>query len=145
MRELAERLAVVLEEVPGLAAESRAFAVRMATAPPPAPGEPLRRLAAGLRLSPPGGDPVLPARPARERSGAGPAAPPAGRAPAALAAGTPSPTLVPADGEDVASARGAALAAGAGGAACVPLAPAAPAAAIRLACLHALVRGEIPV
>ncbi len=238
---LGARLAAVLEELPGLTDDSRAFLQRMSGAPPADPGEPLRRLADGLRLSPlevdllllaglpeehegyaallrqlhPQGEPRptlgLAARllcddderadlreavetGAAVRSGAlvvdrdgsfferglrpsealwsalhgvdawpraarairAPAAragledwfatPAAARAAAAVARGTTCTVLVSADSEEVAFDRGAALVEHAGArAARVPLAPGADPDALRLACLHALVRAEVPV
>jgi hypothetical protein len=232
----------VLRTLAGLSAESLDFLDRLAGAPPADPGEPLRRLADGLRLSPlevdlillaglpeehegyaallrqvhPQGEPrptlglaaqlfchddrertllraaveTGPAtrsgaleldwgRPFFERglapgealwstlhgidvwpeaaradrtapAGAGLedwlAAPAAARAAAAISAGAGCTVLVSADSENVALDRGAALVDHAGAAgACVPLAPGAAAGTVRSACLHALVRGEVPV
>jgi hypothetical protein len=70
------------------------------------------------------------------------AAPATARAVAAIAAGTTCTVLVSGESEDVAFDRGAALA---DSCARIPLSPGASEATIRLACLHALVRGEVPV
>jgi len=236
---LATRLAAVLEEVPGLSGDSRAFLQRMAAAPPAGECKALRRLADGLRLSSLEGDLLLLAGLPEEHEGyaallrqlhpqgeprptlglaarllcrddgerallrtavetgaaagsgalvvendglpfferslrtgealwsalhgvdAWPAAaradrtpparagledwlatPAAARAVAAIAAGTRCTVLVSAESEDVAFDRGAALA---DRGARIPLSPGASAATVRLACLHALVRCEIPV
>ncbi len=235
---LATRLAAVLEEVPGLSGDSRAFLERMAAASPAGECEALRRLADGLLLSPlevdllllaglpeehegyaallrqlhPQGEPWptlgLAARllcrddeerallrtavetgratgagalvvdrdgpfferslrtgealwsalhgvdawPADARADRTPtaragledwlAAPASARAVAAIAAATTCTVLVSAESENVALDRGVALT---DRGVRIPLAPGASAATVRLACLHALVRGEVPV